>query len=98
MYTTSTRAAEFGPYFSIRGLCFRRAKASKYSIAKQCIADALAAASKENIHDSDALEALIISAIAKITETAGAERIAEIIHYELRNLSGALDKDFLRAR
>lgn len=71
---------------------------SKYSIAKQCIADALAAAGEENIHDSDALEALIISAIAKITETAGAERTAEIIDYELRNLSGALDKDFLRAR
>ncbi len=71
---------------------------SKYSIAKQCIADALTAASEENINDSDALEALIISAIAQITNTAGAKRTAEIIDYELRNISGALDKDFLRAR
>lgn len=71
---------------------------SKYSIAKQCIADALAAASEEKINHSDALEALIISAIAEMTKTAGATRTAEVIDYELRNISGVLDKDFLRAR
>ncbi|WP_158768601.1 hypothetical protein [Paraglaciecola sp. L1A13] len=71
---------------------------SKYSIAKQCIADALAVADQEKINHSDALEALIITAVAEITKTAGATRTAEIIDYELRNISGALDKDFLRAR
>ncbi|WP_166422161.1 hypothetical protein [Paraglaciecola sp. 20A4] len=71
---------------------------SKYSIAKQCIADAFAAADQEKINHSDALEALIITAIAEMTETAGATRTAEIIDYELRNISGVLDKDFLRAR
>ncbi|WP_293749779.1 hypothetical protein [uncultured Paraglaciecola sp.] len=71
---------------------------SKYSIAKQCIADALATASAEKIKHNDALEALIITAIAEMTKTAGATRTAEIIDYELRNISGVLDKDFLRAR
>ncbi|GAC31844.1 hypothetical protein [Paraglaciecola polaris] len=71
---------------------------SKYSIAKQCIADVLAAADQEKVNHSDALEALIITAVAEMTESAGAPRTAEIIDYELRNISGALDKDFLRAR
>ena len=71
---------------------------SKYSIAKQCIANALENAEQENINHSDVLEALIITAIGNMTETAGAKRTSEIIDYELRNLAGALDKDFLRAR
>ena len=71
---------------------------SKYSIAKQCMADALAAAKEEKINDSDVLEALIITVIAEMTKTAGASRTAEIIDYELRNIAGVLDKDFLRAR
>jgi len=71
---------------------------SKYSIAKQYMADALTAANEEKINDSDALEALIITVIAQMTKTAGASRTAEIIDYELRNISGVLDKDFLRAR
>ena len=71
---------------------------SKYSIAKQYMSAALTAANEENINNSDALEALIITVIAQMTKTAGASRTAEIIDYELRNISGALDKDFLRAR
>jgi hypothetical protein len=71
---------------------------SKYSIAKQCMADVLAAANEEKINHSDALEALIITVIAEMTTTTGATRTAEIIDYELRNISGVLDKDFLRAR
>ena len=71
---------------------------SKYSIAKQCMSNALIAASEEKISDSDTLEALLITVVAQMTETAGASRTAEIIDYELRNISGVLDKDFLRAR
>ena len=71
---------------------------SKYSIAKQCLAAALIAANEEKIDDSDALEALVITVIAEMTKTAGVSRTAEIIDYELRNISGAVDKDFLRAR
>ena len=71
---------------------------SKYSIAKQCMADAITAAKEEKINDSDVLEALVITVIAQLTETTGAKRTAELIDYELRNISGALDKDFLRAR
>ncbi|MFT6988921.1 MAG: hypothetical protein ACJASL_000887 [Paraglaciecola sp.] len=71
---------------------------SKYSIAKQSMADALTAANEEKINQSDALEALIITVIAEMTKTAGAARTAEIIDYELRNISGVLDKDFLRSR
>jgi len=71
---------------------------SKYSIAKQCMAAALTAASEEKINNSDALEAVIITVIAEMTKTAGASRTAEIIDYELRNISGGLDKDFLRSR
>lgn len=71
---------------------------SKYSIAKQCVAATMSAADEEKINHSDALEALIITVIAQMTETAGATRTAEIVDYELRNISGVLDKDFLRAR
>jgi hypothetical protein len=71
---------------------------SKYSIAKQCMAAALTAANEEKINDSDALEAMIITLIAEMTKTAGASRTAQVIDYELRNISGGLDKDFLRSR
>ena len=71
---------------------------SKYSIAKQFMADALTAANEEKINHSDALEALIITVIAEMTKTAGPARTAEVIDYELRNISGGLDKDFLRSR
>ncbi|MFT5840937.1 MAG: hypothetical protein ACI9UT_003451 [Flavobacteriales bacterium] len=50
------------------------------------------------INQNDALEALIITVIAKMTKIAGASRTAEVIDYELRNISGGLDKDFLRYR
>jgi hypothetical protein len=71
---------------------------SKYSIAKQSMAAALTAANEEKINHSDTLEALIITVIAEMTKTAGATRTAEVIDYELRNISGGLDKDFLRSR
>jgi hypothetical protein len=71
---------------------------SKYSIAKECIAAALTEAAKEKINESDALEALIITAIAKMTKTTGSIRTAEVIDYELRNISGGLDKSLLRSR
>jgi hypothetical protein len=71
---------------------------SKYSIAKQCMAAALTAAKVEKINDSSVLEATIITLIAEMTKTAGAIRTAEVIDYELRNISGGLDKDFLRSR
>jgi predicted RNase H-like nuclease len=71
---------------------------SKYSIAKQCMAAALTEAKEEKINDSDVLEALIITLIAEMTKIAGAIRTAEVIDYELRNISGGLDKDFLRSR
>jgi hypothetical protein len=62
------------------------------------MAAALTAAEEEKINDSDVLEAMIITLIAEMTKTAGATRTAEIIDYELRNISGGLDKDFLRSR
>jgi predicted RNase H-like nuclease len=70
----------------------------KYSIAKQCMAAALTESKEEKINDTDVLEALIITLIAEMTKTAGAIRTAEVIDYELRNISGGLDKDFLRSR
>jgi hypothetical protein len=71
---------------------------SKYSIAKQCMAAALTAANEEKVNQSDALEALLITVIGEMTKTAGVTRTAEVIDYELRNISGGLDKDFLRSR
>ena len=71
---------------------------SKYSIAKQCITAALTAANNEKINHNEVLEALLITVIADMTKMTGASRTAEIIDYELRNISGVLDKDFLRAR
>lgn len=71
---------------------------SKYSIARQCVATALTAAKEESIHEDGALEALVVTVIAEMTKTMGASRTSEIIDYELRNISGVLDKDFLRAR
>jgi hypothetical protein len=71
---------------------------SKYAIAKQCIADAVAAGKAQNASEDEVLEALIVLAIGQFAKSAGAKRAADALRYELSNIGGDVDTVFLRSR
>ena len=71
---------------------------SKYSLAKQCIADAVAAGKQQNATEDEVLEALIVLAASEFARCAGAKRAADVLRYELSNIGGDVDTVFLRSR
>jgi hypothetical protein len=71
---------------------------SKYAIAKQCIADALAAAKAGNTAEDDVLEALIVLTVADFAKRVGGKRAGDVLRYELSNVGGDIDTVFLRSR
>jgi len=71
---------------------------SKYTLAKQCIADAVAAGKAQNATEDEVLEALLVLAIAQFAKCAGPQRAADALRYELSNIGGDVDTVFLRSR
>lgn len=71
---------------------------SKYAVAKQCLADAVAAGKAQNASEEEVLEALLVLAIAQFAKCAGRKRAADALRYELSNIGGDVDTVFLRSR
>jgi hypothetical protein len=71
---------------------------SKYTLARQSIDAALAAAEQSNVSAADLLEALIVLSIADLAQCAGGKRAADVLRYELSNVGGDVDTVFLRSR
>ena len=71
---------------------------SKYAVAKQCIADAVAAGKAGNAAEDEVMEALIVLAVERFARCAGRKRAADALRYELQNIGGDVDTVFLRAR
>jgi hypothetical protein len=71
---------------------------SKYAVAKQCIADAVAAGKAGNVAEDEVTEALIVLAVERLAKCAGRKRAADTLRYELQNIGGDVDTVFLRAR
>lgn len=71
---------------------------SKYTLAKQCIADAVAAGKQHNATEDEVLEALIVLAVGEFARCVGAKRAADVLRYELSNIGGDVDTVFLRSR
>lgn len=71
---------------------------SKYSIARAVIAEAKQRAAQEGIQASDTIEALIIMTIQESLTLRGGPQTRASLDYEMSNLTGAADFDFVRSR
>lgn len=71
---------------------------SKYSIAKELVAAAKSRASDEGIDVGETIEALIILAIQESVAVRGAKTTRQSLVYEMSNMAGDVDFDFVRSR
>ncbi|MEZ5599242.1 MAG: hypothetical protein R3E84_23190 [Pseudomonadales bacterium] len=71
---------------------------SKYALAKEAIAQAMAGAERTGIGQDDVLLALIVPAVADYQKLAGKAATRSALRYELDNLGGDIDTVFLRSR
>ena len=71
---------------------------SKYELVRRCVAEVVAAAAEQNLSDDEILETLIVVAVEHLVSSAGRERAAGVLRYELANVGGDVDTVFLRSR
>ncbi|MEE2778592.1 MAG: hypothetical protein VYE73_17725 [Acidobacteriota bacterium] len=69
-----------------------------YKIAGNAIDAAVHLAAENGWSEQDALQSLIVSAVARHAGAAGAESTRTMLQFELSNLSGTADFDFVRSR
>ena len=71
---------------------------SKYSIANATIASAKVQAEQSGIDAGDAIEALIVMAIQESVALRGPALTRQSLNFELSNVRGDVDFDFVRSR
>lgn len=71
---------------------------SKYSIAKEALAEAKRQAAEGGIDVGETIEALIILAIQDSVAVRGAKVTRQSLVYEMSNMAGDVDFDFVRSR
>lgn len=69
-----------------------------YTIVEDAIDAAVQQAAEYGWPETDTLRSLIVSAVARHGKAAGAANTRSILEFELSNLSGTVDFDFLRSR
>ena len=71
---------------------------SKYQHANEAIAAALEAGAGEGCDRAEMLLALVVSSIAAYRGEAGTAAAREALRYELGELEGSIDTQFIRSR
>lgn len=71
---------------------------SKYKHANAAIEQAIAAATAEGIDKEEVLLALIVASVAAYRAEAGSASTREALLYELGEVEGATDTQFIRSR
>ena len=71
---------------------------SKYQHANAAIEQAVAAGEAEGLEKSDVLLALIVSSVAAYRSEAGREAAGDALRYELGEVDGTTDTQFIRSR
>jgi hypothetical protein len=69
-----------------------------YKTAETSIENALAEAVENGWSEAEALQSLLVVAIAHYTRVAGVNDTKKLLAYELSNLRGTVDYDFVRSR
>ena len=72
--------------------------ATKYSIARDCLLQVKEAATSSGLDASECLEALLVLGVLEHAETAGGAATQSLLAYELAQIEGRLDLDFIRSR
>ena len=71
---------------------------SKYQHANAAIEQALKAGSAEGLDKADVLLALIVSCVSAYRAEAGSAATSDALRYELGEVEGATDTQFIRSR
>ena len=71
---------------------------SKYQHANSAIQQAIEAGQQEGLDKSDILLALIVSSVSQYRAEAGAGAGREALLYELGEVDGSVDTQFIRSR
>ena len=71
---------------------------SKYQHANAAIDQAVQAAAEEGIEKEDLLLALLVASVAAYRSAAGSKATREALMYELGEVAGATDTQFIRSR
>ena len=71
---------------------------SKYALANSAIRTAVEAAAGEGIDRADLLLALMVATVAEYRSAAGSAATRDALLYELGEVSGTVDTQFIRSR
>lgn len=71
---------------------------SKYSIARDALGHAVAEGSGSGFEKDEMLLTMIVSAVSEYRQVAGKKAAREALTYELGELAGAIDTQFIRSR
>ena len=71
---------------------------SKYSIAKDALAQAVETGGESGLDRADILLAMIVSAVSEYRAEAGAKATHAALSYELGEVAGSIDTQFIRSR
>ena len=69
-----------------------------YEIADNAVDKAVLQAAEHGWSEQEALRSLIVSAVARHGRAAGTADTRSMLEFELSNLSGTVDFDFVRSR
>ena len=71
---------------------------SKYARANEAIEQAVQAGAEDGLDTADILLALIVSSISEYRKEAGTQAARDAVLYELGELDGSVDTQFIRSR
>ncbi len=71
---------------------------SKYQVVNAAIEQAVASGAEQNLGREEILLALIVAGIAAYRAEAGREATRDALRYELGEVEGATDTQFIRSR
>lgn len=71
---------------------------SKYRHAKEALSQAVEAAARDGVSTEDLLLAMLVTCVADYRTAAGAQAAAAALRYELGELDGSIDTQFIRSR
>ena len=71
---------------------------TKYNHAKNAVAQAVTAGAEEGWDEPEMLLALIVSSISQYVSVAGRDAARDALTYELNELGGGIDTQFVRSR
>ena len=69
-----------------------------YKTAKEAVADAIQTATADGWSEKDILNSLITASIESLQQHATGDEIRSMLEFEVSNIRGTVDYDFVRSR